>query len=175
MVKHGKDKKRRSGRVGKTKLKNRTYHRWNPNPRFTDPTIKAHWDPSKSPAVNLANLGLKSNLNEDIHRTFDAPVPTVSDTPNVVELFNIPDSDELRLQKAAKRIPLKVEDQKYIVKCLKRHGQDFGKIFRDTKVNYMQYTETQLTKMGARFLLLTPEQRAVEVPECVLTLMHGEE
>jgi hypothetical protein len=150
---------------------NRTYHRWNPDPKFTDATIKEHWDPSKSAAVNLARLGLKSNLNQDIHRTVDAPETNV-EAPNVIELFNIPDSDELRASKAAKRIPLKADDQKYIVKCLKKHGQDFGKIFRDTKVNYMQYTETELTKMGARFLLLTPEQLALEVPESVKALMH---
>jgi hypothetical protein len=119
----------------------------------------------------LANLGLKSNVNADIHRTVDTP-ETNTGAPSVIELFNIPDSDELRLQKAAKRIAMKVDDQKYIVKCLKKHGQDFGKVFRDTKTNYMQYTEAELTKLGARFLLLTPEQRSVEVPGSVLVLMH---
>jgi hypothetical protein len=46
-----------------------------------------------------------------------------------------------------------------------KHGDDFTAMFRDIKVNNMQYTETQLRKMSSRFLLLDDEQRTVEVPQ----------
>jgi hypothetical protein len=133
--------------------------------------MRLHWDPSKSPAVNMANLGLVAKPNQDVHRTNDAL--SGNQEVNVVELFDIPDSDELRLAKSERRAAVKEEDQKYIARCMARHGDDYGKMFRDIKLNFMQHTETQLQKLGARFLLLTPEQRKVNVPEKVKALVHA--
>jgi hypothetical protein len=161
MVKHGQNKKRRAGRIGKTKLKNRTYHRWDPKPKFSNDAIKKNWDVSKSPAQNLASLGLVSKPNNDVHRPNEQLLPSI--TSNVVELFDIPDSDEMN--KTKREFPLPEEEQKYIAKCMTKHGKNYGKIFRDIKLNYMQHTETQLKKMGARFLLLSPDQRIVDIPE----------
>ena len=48
---------------------------------------------------------------------------------------------------------------------MSKHGLAYDRMFRDIKLNYMQHTETQLRKMGARFLLLSDDQRKVPVPE----------
>ena len=160
-----------SFRVDDFFLQNNTYHRWNPKPKISDPTIRKMWDPSKSPSVNLASLGLVAKPNQDVHRqNTAAAIP--SETPDVIEMFDIPDSDELKRIKSERRLPLSEEDQKYIAKCMSKHGDDYSKMFRDIKTNYMQHTETQLKKMGSRFLLLTAEQRAVELPERVKRLAH---
>ena len=58
MVKHGKDKKRRAGRIGKTKLKNKNFRRWDPNPKVSDALVKEHWDASKSPSENLKSIAV---------------------------------------------------------------------------------------------------------------------
>ena len=173
MVKHGRNKKRRAGRIGRTKLKNRTYRRWDPNPKFTDATIRKNWDPSKSPAMNLSNLGLLARPNQDIQRANDAQQLQTNNDVNVVELFDVPDSDELRKAKQQRRLPLKEEDQKYIARCMAKHGDNYLSMFRDTKTNFMQHTETQLRKMGSRFLLLSAEQRKVDVPEKVKALAQN--
>ena len=161
MVKHGRNKKRRAGRIGKTKLKNKTYKRWNPSPKFGNDVVKANWDPSKSPSQNLASMGLLAKPNQDVKRP-NEQLALDNNAPSVVELFDIPDSDSMKVRK---EYPMSEDDQKYIAKCLKKYGTDYGRIFRDHKTNKMQYTETQLRKMGARFLLLSPEQRIVGVPE----------
>ena len=87
----------------------------------------------------------------------------------VVELFEVPDSDELG-KKKGKPIALNEEDQRYIAKCMAKYGDDYASMFRDIKVNKMQHTEQQLRKMGARFLLLSAEQRLVDVPAKVKQL-----
>jgi hypothetical protein len=48
MVKHGRAKKRRAGRIGRVKLKNRSWVRFDPKPKLGDPALKQVWDPSKS-------------------------------------------------------------------------------------------------------------------------------
>ena len=171
MVKHGRNKKRRAGRIGRTKLKNKSaFNRWDPNLKIADKTVRQHWDHSISPARNLANLGLLAKPNDDV-KNVDPTQKLEAKDVDVVELFDIPDSDELREQKRQKRCPLNADDQTYIAKCMAKYGDDYGKAFRDIKINQMQYTETQLRKMGARFLLLNPEQRKVDVPEKVKDLV----
>eukprot|EP00980_Cylindrotheca_fusiformis_P011746 scaffold2794_cov100-Cylindrotheca_fusiformis.AAC.4 len=162
MVKHGRNKKRRAGRIGRTKLKNHSYKRWNPNPSFGNEVVKQNWDVTKSPAQNLAAMGLLAKPNQDVHRTHEQLLPSKDNSANVIELFDVPDSDSM---KEKKEYPMSEDDQKYIAKCMKKYGTDYGKMFRDHKLNVMQHTETKLRKMGSRFLLLSPEQRVVDVPE----------
>eukprot|EP00531_Pseudo-nitzschia_arenysensis_P013584 CAMPEP_0116144230 /NCGR_PEP_ID=MMETSP0329-20121206/15893_1 /TAXON_ID=697910 /ORGANISM="Pseudo-nitzschia arenysensis, Strain B593" /LENGTH=178 /DNA_ID=CAMNT_0003639643 /DNA_START=34 /DNA_END=570 /DNA_ORIENTATION=- len=175
MVKHGRNKKRRAGRIGKTKLKNKgNFKRWDPDlhKKIKNPVIQEHWDPSKSYSANFAAIGLVGNPNSDMRNINPSSKPTASKEVSVVELFDIPDSDELGQQKE-KRRPMSEDDQKYIAKCMLKHGDDYGRAFRDIKINYMQHTENQLRKLGARFLLLTSEERMVDVPEKVKSLIIG--
>lgn len=125
--------------------------------------MKKLWDVSKSPSVNLANMGLLAKPNQDVKRTNDAP--KINSGVNVIELFDIPDSDTLQANK--KVHPMSVDDQAYISKCMAKYADDYERMFRDIKLNNMQYTETQLRKMGARFLLLDADQRKVDLPERV--------
>jgi hypothetical protein len=114
------------------------------------------------------------NVNRSAASTSSSDHPSSDNNVSIVELFDIPDSDELREQKRKRRpCPLTVDDQKYIARILGRYGDDYAAAFRDVKVNFQQHTELQLRKMGARFLLLGPEQRQVDVPERVRALMPG--
>ena len=198
MVKHGRNRKRRAGRIGRTKLKQKgNYKRWDPNIKIKNSIIRDNWDISKSPTINLTNMGLRADVNT-------APPPSSSsllqdgdqelqqnnnNNNSIIQLFDIPDSDELNNKK--KRLPLNEEEQKYIVKCLKKYGKNcldsiinkssgttgtatntaqtpfnnntdeinYKKMFRDIKINNMQYTEEKLRKMCTRYILLDPEQR----------------
>lgn len=119
--------------------------------------------------MNLAALGLVCLPNKDIERANDTP--QVADKgANPIELFDIPESDCL----TKKQHPMKADDQQYIARCMTKYADDYPKMFRDIKLNNMQYTEVQLRKMGARFLLLSPEQRVVELPEKVKALQDRE-
>jgi len=165
MVKHGRNKKRRAGRIGKTKIKNRkNFTRWDTNlhKKIKNPTVRENWDPSKSFTANLTAIGLVARPNDDVSQQQHSNNQAVKSGFNVVELFDIPDSDE-QLKKGEKRCPLNEEEQIYIVKCMSKYGDDYSKAFRDIKINYLQHTETKLRKLGARFLLLSPEERCEKV------------
>lgn len=112
-------------------------------------------------------MGLVAKPNERPGNA-DAMSATASccdDTTNlkscIVDLYDVPESDVPKI----KAFPLDKSEEEYIVKCMTKHGTDYKAMFRDIKTNSLQHTEAKLQKMGARYLLLTPEQRRVEVPE----------
>ena len=184
MVKHGHTKKRRAGRKGKSKLTNRNYQFYKP-PQINDKTVKAVWDPKKSPAANMANMGLQSSVNAAIDARGSIALanaqerdPNLSNTENkAIELFDIPESDNMGITTlpgktfAQRKLPVSVEDQRYISKCLAKHGDNYRSMMRDIKTNDMQFTDTQLKKMAARFFLLGEEQIRVDIPEKARHLM----
>lgn len=171
MVKHGKNKKRRAGRIGKTKLKNRNFRFYKP-PQITDTVMKEHWDPRKSPSINMANLGLKSNLGEKAACQSTITSLESSSSCKAIELFDIPDSDAFPKKSSDPgRLPVSIENQKYIVELLNKYGNNYTSMARDIKLNNMQHNENQLRKIGARFLLLNENQIRVEIPDSVRALM----
>ena len=176
MVKHGHNKKRRAGRIGKTKLKHNTYTKWNPKPKFSNATVEKLWDTTKSPRQNAALMGLAVELNAVDHRSGDdTPPPDETTTkPSMVELFDIPDSDAMG-PNTSKRLPLNAQEQAYMVKCMAKYGTNYTAMFRDTKMNPLQHTRERLQKMGSRFVLLHPDQiqiLAEDIPESVQALME---
>lgn len=134
----------------------------------------------------MANMGLQSSVNSSIDaRGAIALAAAYEKDPNLksskrtaIELFDIPNSDKLNGITTLKgktfaqiKLPVSVEDQKYISKCLGKHGDNYKAMMRDIKTNDMQYTDTQLRKMAARFFLLGEEQIRVDVPEKARHLM----
>lgn len=119
--------------------------------------MKANWDVNKSYTANLAEMGLSAKPNQ---LPDEREQKARADKVHVIELFEIPDSDEPNYKA---RFPLSKEDEKYMSACVEKWDDDYGSMFRDTKVNYMQHTEAKLRKMGAVFLSLTLEQRRADV------------
>lgn len=155
-------------------LQNRSWNRWDPKPKI-DPSLKEHWDASKTPAANLKSFGLRAQpnerqLNNDISSAI-LPVSEPSKVDLVVDLFDVPNSENPRRHN---RHPLCIEDEEYIAKCMAKHGGNYTKMFRDIKTNDLQYTEGKLRKLGSRFLLLTSEQRRVQVPAKVRHLVPAD-
>ena len=149
--------------------------RWDPKPKIRDKVVKVNWDASKSPAANLAVMGLLARPNTLTSSDHNAATTTTAPSKaHVIELFDVPESDRPSRQT---RFPLTAEEEAYMARGMAKYGDDYTAMFRDTKrTNDMQYTEDKLRKMGARFLLLSSAQRRVPVPEKVQALLpHGEE
>ena len=93
----------------------------------------------------------------------------VTSSSAIVELFDVPDSDGLNCRKGRGAIlfPMDIDDEKYVVKCMEKYGDNFTRMFRDIKINNMQHTEAKLRKLCTRYIFLTPEQRRMEVPDKV--------
>jgi len=128
--------------------------------------------------VNYQNLGLSNSPNGSksaIHQeqsTIGAVEDGYRDQPcKAIELYDIPDSDTLKQIKNQGKLPVSVENQKYMRECFSKYGDDYKSMSRDIKVNNMQHTENFLRKLGARFLLLNDSQRKVDVPENIKHLI----
>lgn len=76
-----------------------------------------------------------------------------------------------RKEATSAHLPVSIEDQKYMVRCFAKYGDDYRKMSRDIKVNDMQHTERKLQKLGEGFMLLTEAQRRVDVPESIRHLV----
>jgi nucleolar protein 16 len=183
MVKHGATKKRRSGRKGKTKLKNRNHQFYKPA-SIQDATARAIWNFRKSPSQNMAEMGLQACVNNSIDKRAASAKeqwkePVAKPDGNIaIELFDIPQTNNTNgITKlpgktfAQTLLPVSIEDQKYIRKCLAKHGDDYKRMMRDIKTNNMQHTESKLKNMAEKFYQLTNDQVKVEVPEKVKHLM----
>jgi hypothetical protein len=135
-----------------------------------DGVIRKNWDFTKSPSVNLESMGLVSRPNNDIE-TRVAP-SNIKPISTAVELFDVPESDVIpKKTKSQIMLPVSIEKQRFIVKCMSKYGDDYKAMSRDNKVNDLQETQNVLRKLGARFLLLSPEQQRVEIPDKIKHLM----
>ena len=136
----------------------------------------------------MANMGLQSSVNTSIDaRGAITLVAAQERDPNLcskktenkaIELFDIPESDKMNgittlpgKTFAQRKLPVSVEDQRYISKCLAKHGDNYKAMMRDIKTNDMQYTDVQLKKMASRFFLLGGEQIRVDIPDKARHLM----
>jgi hypothetical protein len=177
MTKHGRNKKARSAsrnnKAMKSSFANAKFK--NPNALFRTalPVVKESWDPKVSPVQNLANMGLKTNMNDDITAARRVKSDDIAKKGASLELFDIP-SDGSAIKGHTKRdvlLPVSVDDQQYIVKLLSKHKLNYMKMFRDTKLNNMQHTAVKLERMADKFFDLTEAQRVVDTPKAVLELV----
>jgi hypothetical protein len=96
-------------------------------------------------------------------------VATTRDASSVIELFDVPDHV---VEPKRKRQALTEDEEAYMAKCMEKWGEDYAGMFRDIKVvNTQQHTEAKLRKLGARYILLSEDQRRVEVPKNVEILL----
>lgn len=133
----------------------------------------------------MANMGLQTSVNSSIDARANFSFANnkkkndASKKNAAIELFDIPESDTMNnitvlpgKKFAQIKLPVSVDDQKYIHKCLEKHGDDYHSMMRDIVTNDMQHTESKLKKMATRFYLLTEDQLRVTIPEKVRHLME---
>ena len=134
--------------------------------------VKANWDTTKSYSANLSDMGLAATPNHKLERNAEETVASPPPRSQVIELFDVPQSNDG--PSFAQRFPLSLEDEKYMGTCMQVHGDDYLNMFRDTKVNTMQYTEAKLRKLGSKYLALSADQRRVPVPDEVEQLLSSQ-
>lgn len=111
-------------------------------------------------------MGLRAKPNQH-------PPNKEQTTNSVIQLFDVPDSDATTRTRK-QRHALDLDEERYIAACMAKHGDDYVAMFRDIKVNSLQYTENRLRKLGSRFLVLAPEHRRVQVPQKVAELVSND-
>ena len=64
--------------------------RSDPNPKIRDKVVKNNWDASKSPAANLAEMGLLARPNQHASSNDKNEAVEPAAKAHVIELFDVP-------------------------------------------------------------------------------------
>lgn len=125
------------------------------------PAMRGAWDHRKSPASNLASVGLTGSVNkiaksrDKIGRTIEiAPIPTSVPHNHVLQKLqdeaNKPEREPNNVVHPGERLALE--------KMVKRYGDDWEKMARDIKLNYLQWTPRQLQRKVERMNAILEEK-----------------
>jgi Ribosome biogenesis protein Nop16 len=161
MVKHGTAKKRRRGlKVSRKPQKHRNVRVASAVP----PEIKDAYDKTKSPAENLASFGLEANPNiiKKKQVIVEPGIATNKKKPAFLGFATVPESDDMQ-DRNPRRRKMSEFDQKYVVKCIKKHGEDYKAMERDIKLNTSQYTESRMRTMCKTYMSLDDSERLVSL------------
>lgn len=167
-----KSSKRRAGKAGKAKLQRKT---------VIHDAMREAWDETMTPANNLNRLGLQSNVNAITKHSVSQPVlnqDSPTDGHNDVDMVSQSVSQRVdtestaavearrRLEQHAalpergtKRI-VRPGERSALQKLVDRYGDDWTKMSRDRKLNYLQWTPSQLKKKIQRMQAILAEQKA---------------
>jgi nucleolar protein 16 len=74
----------------------------------------------------------------------------------------LPESDNF-VEKNPKRRQMSEHDQEYVVKCIRKHGENYKAMERDIITNDQQYTEDKMKKLCARYLALGNRDKLVKL------------
>jgi hypothetical protein len=171
MVKHGTQKKRRSGVKSVRKAKKHIAVRV--ANKVTNASIKAAWDKNISPSDNLSNFGLNANPNQTLAGSVTGlgrkKIPKEPNAASAAFLgvAKVPTEQDLSQNNVAdvnpKRRVMSEAEQEYIVRCIKKYGENYSKMAADTKCNIKQHTEHKLQKMCKLYQGLSPNQKLVSL------------
>lgn len=144
--------KARAGRLGK---------RAHQMQHVVHPALRKVWDRNLTPAENLSRVGLCSSVNT-VEKKDDSAIRVVA-LKNVIKLDEgrVKDSNvdmevvkeleqEAALGERGTKQVVRPGEQVALERMVKKHGSDWVKMSRDTKLNYLQWTPAQLEKRVTR-------------------------
>lgn len=139
-------KQRPGTKKGLTKLHTgtRKAHRRKAQNRTYVPSkhLRDTWDKRKSPAQNLSAAGLQARVNAMSKlKKKDKQVLVVPLKKDVLQMM---EADAARGERA-KRV-VRPGERRALEAMVKKHGKDYVKMSRDLKMNYLQWTPTQLER-----------------------------
>lgn len=126
------------------------------------PVMRDVWDRRRSPANNLASVGLRPAVNTirksraTVGRTIEvAPLPKPVEHGDVLDKLqeeaSIPERPPNRVIHPGERLALE--------KMVKRYGDDWERMSRDLKLNYLQWTPRQLQRKVDRMRAILGEKK----------------
>jgi hypothetical protein len=148
MVRHGTQKKRRSGR----KVTRKPQLAWGKRQKnaVRDPVMREQWNSNESIESNFSKAGIVSEVNKissirkenSVSKAFEGFV----DLPK--ELQKNPDTNHHQRGKMSEF------DQEYAVKLIRKHGENYHRMQMDTKTNTRQMNSNQAKKFCEQYLML---------------------
>lgn len=117
------------------------------------PVMRDTWDRRRSPANNLASVGLTPSVNKvrksrvTVGRTIEvAPLSKPVLHTDVLEKL----TDEASVPERAPNRVVHPGERLALEKMVKRYGDDWERMARDLKLNYLQWTPRQLQRKVER-------------------------
>lgn len=164
MVQHGRNKKRMSGRAKVSRKQKK------PAPlRIANSVVSKEvrdlYDKTKSPAQNLANMGLDpcpNNSRKKIGLTSKTGELLLENkqASAFMGFAQMPESSKFKDINIKRRLMSEV-DQKYTKALMTKHSDDYKAMEKDIKLNYNQLTQQKCKSMCEKFLSLDAAQRLV--------------
>ncbi|KAL0242383.1 hypothetical protein GEMRC1_004946 [Eukaryota sp. GEM-RC1] len=118
------------------------------------PVLKKHYDPKLTMRQNMTKLGLQiaPRLETDV-KTREKVVTLTTLTPSDVE------TDILTAPPPAPPVKIMPEGERlFVQELVKKHGLNFGAMFRDMDLNEYQHTASVIRKKISKFIDLFPEE-----------------
>ena len=121
--------------------------------RFQDKSVREKWDQKKTVKQNFANLGLSYKVNPSMRHSETGQKiregkKDAGEKPPLKQDFNELFKGVFKEEKDIVRGPsvakLRGDDLIIMRRLVKKHSDDVEAMFRDIKVNYMQWSKSEL-------------------------------
>ena len=129
---------------------------------FGDDSVRQQWDVTKTPSMNYAAMALTKNANTT--ELLEEAFKSVKGGPaTFVDVDEIRSLSAATVPKEIRRPPHWMSDEEcfYLTRCSQLHGDNYRKMARDLKTNYMQHSAEHLETRMARLLLFKSTSAAV--------------
>lgn len=118
------------------------------------------WDKNLKISDNLKNIGLMTNINKEIDKDLQRKedendknnLPKI-DVEEEIDISNL-DKGKIVLEPityATKKIKLTPDEKITVEQMIKKHGENFNKIFMDLKVNKFQWNVDQIKRAYKKY------------------------
>ena len=113
------------------------------------------WDKNMKIAENFKNIGIMTNINKEIDRSLEKNHSKI----NIEEEINVEDLNKGKIQLeqityAPKKIKLTPDEKICIELLIKKHHDNFDKMFKDLKLNKFQWSVNQIQKYYEKYQFL---------------------
>jgi len=129
-----------------------------------DADVKKVWDTKDSLEANYAKLGLCGSANDKVKdiRFANSKERGYEGLIKVGQVAGMPGQFNPDHNPRSKK--LSEEEQIYIVRLIKKYGNDYKAMERDIKTNVKQFSESQAKKACVKYLSLPLEDRLSHLP-----------
>ncbi len=119
------------------------------------------WDKNLKISENLKNIGLMTNINKEIDKDLqrkneEMKFPSKIDVEEEIDIANL-NKGKIVLEPITygkKKIKLTPDEKILVEQMMKKHGENYEKVFKDLKVNKFQWNINQIKSAYEKYKLL---------------------
>ncbi|GAB5366493.1 hypothetical protein AAMO2058_001148200 [Amorphochlora amoebiformis] len=131
-------RRKSTGKQTKSQTRKRKRQLAGPSLQFGHVAVKNHWNRKDTLRQNYQRLGLAFTVKEAVKAAEKKEEKAGIITDELTKIQNLP--------KPAKYVPksMDLDEQRRLLRLMRKHGEDYKKMARDIKINVYQKTAAQL-------------------------------